>query len=381
MLDASPAVIFVVDSKELRIKWVNRKYVEYLNEPFQSSNITGMLLSDVFPGFFSSGVWAIFREVVRTGIPFHDPEYRLEDPERGVTYWHWSLTPLKNNSDGVDLMSQGIEVTHLVEARKKIHEQAEEILRQRRIHETMLAATPDFYYLTDPQGVLTYVNDALAEFQGLTVEHMIGKTFLQLGYPYDIAKEIQKKISLAARTRKIQKYESYYISLKGEPAYLDRQFVPIVNERNETELVAGIVHNITDRKYAEEQLQESEQRFKLFVDAIPQLAWMANPDGTMYWYNQQWYDYTGTTLEQMTGWGWKSIPDSECLPRVLKAWEYSLAKGEPFRMEFPLRGKDGKYRPFLVTATPYKNEKGEIKVWFGTSTRLGGTERRSRKRD
>ena len=146
MLDASPAVICVVDSKELRIKWVNRKYVEYLNEPFQSSNITGMLLSDVFPGFFSSGVWAIFREVVRTGIPFHDPEYRLEDPERGVTYWHWSLTPLKNNSDGVDLMSQGIEVTHLVEARKKIHEQAEEILRQRRIHETMLAATPDFYY-------------------------------------------------------------------------------------------------------------------------------------------------------------------------------------------------------------------------------------------
>jgi len=380
MLDASPAAICVVDSKELRIKWVNRKYMEYLDAKFRSFDVTGMLLSEVFPGFFSSGVWAIYKEAARTATPFHDSEYRLEDPERGASYWHWSLTPLKNNSDGIDLMSQAIEVTHLVEARKKIHEQAEEILRQRRIHETMLAATPDFYYLTDPQGVLTFVNNALAEFQGLTVEHMLGKTFLQLGYPYDIAKEIQKKISQAARTRQIQKFESYYISLRGEPAYLDRWFVPILNERNETELVAGIVHNITDRKYAEEQLQESEKRFKLFVDAIPQLAWMANPDGTIYWYNQQWFDYTGTTLEEMAGWGWKSIPDPEYLPRVLKAWEYSLAKGEPFRMEFPLRGKDGKYRPFLVTATPYKNEKGEIKVWFGTSTRLGETERRSRKR-
>lgn len=374
MLDASPAAICVVDSKELRIKWVNHKYLETLDARLRSADVTGMLISDVFPSFFTSGLWAIFKEVARTGTPFHSPEFRLEGLDHGVSYWHWSLIPLKNNSDGIDLMSQAIEVTHLVEARKKIHEQAEEILRQRRIHDTMLAATPDFYYLTDPQGVLTYVNNALAEFQGLTVEQMIGKTFLQLGYPYDIAKEIQNKIHLAATTRQMQKYESYYISLKGEPAYLDRQFVPIVNERKETELVAGIVHNITDRKYAEERLQESEQRFKLFVDSIPQLAWMANPDGTVYWYNQQWFDYTGTTPEEMMGWGWKSVPDPECLPKVLKAWEYSLAKGKPFKMEFPLRGKDGKYRQFLMAATPYKNEKGEIKVWFGTNTKVSKRE-------
>lgn len=374
MLDASPAAICVVDSKELRIRWFNQKYMESLDARPRSEDVTGLLISDVFPSFFTSGLWAIFKEVARTGTSFHSPEFKLEGLERGVTYWHWSLIPLKNNSNGIDLMSQAIEVTHLVEARKKIHEQADEILRQRRIHDTMLAATPDFYYLTNPQGVLTYVNNALAEFQGLTVEHMIGKTFLQLGYPYDIAKEIQNKIHLAATTRQIQKYESYYISLKGEPAYLDRQFVPIMNERNETELVAGIVHNITDRKYAEERLQESEQRFKQFVDSIPQHAWMANPDGTIYWYNQQWFDYTGTTHEEAIGWGWKRVHDPEYLPRVLKAWEYSLAKGKPFKMALPIRGKDGRYRPFLTMATPYKNEKGEIKVWFGTNTQISKIE-------
>lgn len=374
MLDASPAAICVVDSKELRIKWVNHKYMESLDLALVAAEVTGKLLSDVVPGFFSSGLWAIFKEVARSRTPYHNPEFKFEGLARGVTYWHWSLIPLKKNNEGMDIMSQAIEVTHLVEARKKIHDQAEEILRQQRIHDTMLAATPDFYYLTDPQGVLTYVNNALAEFQGLTVEHMIGKTFLQLGYPYDIAKEIQNKIHLAATTRQIQKYESYYISLRGEPAYLDRHFVPIVNDRKETELVAGIVHNITDRKYAEERLQESEQRFKLFIDSFPQLAWMANPDGTIFWYNQQWYDYTGTTQEDMFGWGWKSVHDPEYLPKVLKAWEYSLAKGKPFKMVFPLRSKDGKYHPFLTVATPYKNEKGEIKVWFGTNTKVDKNE-------
>ena len=374
VLDASPAAICVVDSRELRIKWVNHKYMESLGLPMDPEEVIGRLLSDVFPSFFSSGLWAIFREVARTGISFHTPEYKLEGLDRGTTYWHWSIIPLKNNSNCLDLMSQAIEVTHLVEARKKILEQAQEILRQRRIHDTMLAATPDFYYLTDTQGVLTYVNDALADFQGLKVGQMIGKTFLQLGYPYDIAKEILNKIQQAARTKKVQRYESYYISLRGEAAYLDRKFVPILNERKETELVAGIVHNITERKYAEDLLRESEQRFKQFVDTIAQHAWMAKADGTIYWYNQQWFDYTGTTQEQMEGWGWKSVHHPDYLPRVLKAWEYSLAKGTQFKMAFPIRGKDGKYQYFLTVATPYKNEKGEIKVWFGTNTKISKTE-------
>ena len=80
--------------------------------------------------------------------------------------------------------------------------------------------------------------------------------------------------------------------------------------------MAGIVQDITDRKLADAALQESELRFRTMANAIPQLAWIAEPDGCITWYNQRWYDYTGTTFEQMKGWGWQSIHDPGKLPNV-----------------------------------------------------------------
>ena len=64
-------------------------------------------------------------------------------------------------------------------------------------------------------------------------------------------------------------------------------------------------------------------------------------DGYIYWYNQRWYDYTGTTPEEMEGWGWQSVHDPEVLPQVLEQWRASIATGGPFDMVFPFRGADG----------------------------------------
>src|SRR5438270_10404243 len=45
-----------------------------------------------------------------------------------------------------------------------------------------------------------------------------------------------------------------------------------------------------------EELRESESQFRSLANSIPQLAWMTHADGSIFWYNQRWYDYTGTTL-------------------------------------------------------------------------------------
>ncbi len=60
--------------------------------------------------------------------------------------------------------------------------------------------------------------------------------------------------------------------------------------------------------------RQSEEQFRALANAIPQLCWMANADGWIYWYNQRWYDYTGTTPQQMEGWGWQSVHDPKTLP-------------------------------------------------------------------
>jgi PAS domain S-box-containing protein len=125
---------------------------------------------------------------------------------------------------------------------------------------------------------------------------------------------------------------------------------------------------------ANEALADSEERFRTMANAIPQLAWIARADGYIYWYNERWYAYTGTTPEHMEGWGWESVHDPAVLPKVLKQWKVSIATGKPFDMEFPLRGSDGIFRQFLTRAIPLKDANGHVFQWFGTNTDI--TERK-----
>ncbi len=123
-----------------------------------------------------------------------------------------------------------------------------------------------------------------------------------------------------------------------------------------------------ERERQARALAEGENRFRTLAESIPQLAWMARPDGHIFWYNRRWYEYTGATPEQMEGWGWQSLHDPEVLPRVIERWKASLAGGEPLDMVFPLRGADGRFRPFLTRVVPSRDADGRIVVWFGTNT-------------
>jgi PAS domain S-box-containing protein len=95
---------------------------------------------------------------------------------------------------------------------------------------------------------------------------------------------------------------------------------------------------------------------------------MTHPDGSIFWYNQRWYDYTGATPEKMEGWGWQSVHDPNRLPTVMERWMVSIQTGKPFEMIFPLRAANGVFRSFLTRVVPIKNSKGAIVRWFGTNT-------------
>ncbi|MDP9122568.1 MAG: PAS domain S-box protein, partial [Acidobacteriota bacterium] len=146
--------------------------------------------------------------------------------------------------------------------------------------------------------------------------------------------------------------------------------------------IGGIVissEDITERKRAEASaesteraLADSEQRFRLVANSIPQLAWMARADGWIFWYNQRWYDYTGTTSDEMEGWGWQSVHDPKELPRILERWRAAVASGEAWEDTFPLRRSDGEMRWHLSRALPLKDEGGRVVYWFGTNTDVTG---------
>ncbi len=125
----------------------------------------------------------------------------------------------------------------------------------------------------------------------------------------------------------------------------------------------------TDRvSVAEASLKVSDERFRMLADNIQNLAWIAKPDGYIYWYNKRWYEYTGTKPKDMEGWGWQTVHDPKILPEVMKGWQASIKTGKPFDMTFPLRGADGKYRMFLTRVMPVTDEAGKLIQWTGTNT-------------
>ncbi|MEG4576144.1 PAS domain S-box protein [Microcoleus sp. N3A4] len=119
---------------------------------------------------------------------------------------------------------------------------------------------------------------------------------------------------------------------------------------------------------AMQDLHESEARFRALADNIAQFAWMTDATGWIFWYNQRWFDYTGTTLEEMQGWGWQQVHHPEHVDRVVEKFRRCIETGEAWEDTFPLRGKDGSYRWFLSRAVPIRDEQNKLLRWCGTNT-------------
>lgn len=115
-------------------------------------------------------------------------------------------------------------------------------------------------------------------------------------------------------------------------------------------------------------LDADAEHFRTMADNIPQLAWMADKTGWIFWYNKRWYDYTGTVLEDMKGWGWKAVHHPDHIDRVVEIFSGAIERGEPWEDTFPLRSASGEFRWFLSRAMPIRDETGEVVRWFGTNT-------------
>jgi len=148
------------------------------------------------------------------------------------------------------------------------------------------------------------------------------------------------------------------------------------------ETVEGVglfVMDDTLRRRAEDRLKRSEARMRLVVDAIPQLAWMTDATGAIQWYNRRWYDFTGQTPEQATGWGWREVQHPDHVERVEAHFREAIEAAQPWEDTFPIRGADGQYRWFLSRAMPLfetsdEAEEAEARPigWFGTNTDITG---------
>jgi PAS domain S-box-containing protein len=212
-----------------------------------------------------------------------------------------------------------------------------------------------------------YKNDCVLVLLGVNAAHQ-GIHQLTLLLPliasvFRYEKEINQKDTEVSISKK-SVINSQGIARKLDIVRRELQMALIEKEKEIEFRKKAEKESVQVRKRAE----ESEKRFRTLADNIPNLAWMAKPDGYVYWYNSRWYEYTGTKPADMEGWGWQTVHDPKVLPVVLKKWKSSIESGKPFDMVFPLKGADAEFRPFLTRVVPIHDESGKIINWFGTNT-------------
>src|ERR1700692_5020553 len=119
---------------------------------------------------------------------------------------------------------------------------------------------------------------------------------------------------------------------------------------------------------AEDALRQREDYLRLTIDTIPVLAWCTRPDGWNEFLNQRWLDYTGLTIEEARGWGWKVAIHPDDLPRVLDVWQGLLVSGKWGGLGARLGRGEGVYRWFLFRVEPLRDPQGTIVKWDGIKT-------------
>jgi PAS domain S-box-containing protein len=251
---------------------------------------------------------------------------------------------------------------------------AEETLREneRRFRE-MIDALPAAIYTTDAEGRLTHFNPAAVEFSGrvpeLGTQHwcLSWKLFRADGTPMP---HEDCPMAVALKEGRI---------VRGAEAIAERPdgrriwFTPYPTPLHDAAgtVVGGInmLVDISERKRAEEQVRQSEERFRSLVSVITDVPWVADPSGAFVAPQPAWEVYTGQTWEEHRGFGWANALHPDDRKRTKEAWQYACKSNTVYRSEGRLwHTATRQWRHFVARAVPLFKPDGTLREWMGAYT-------------
>jgi PAS domain S-box-containing protein len=366
LFEEAPGLIAIFRGKDLVIELANASYRRTVGP----RELIGKPIREAFPEVEGQGYFELLASVLETGKPVSgyampvvlssapgEPSY-----ERYVDYVFQPTRDAAGLVTGVFL--EGFDVTDAVRARNDSTTAA-------AFQNAVLNQLGEGVIVTDAAGRIQFVNEAATNLHGVAElgvdpdEYTEAYHLLtEAGQPHPtedlpLARAVRGNTVTEARWR-IRRPDGSEVLAIGNAQ-------PVLVEGVQVGAVLT-VRDDTARRSAEEALTANEERFRELADNIPTLCWSAHADGSIYWYNRRWYDYTGTTAASQRGWGWENVHHPDFLQRVVDSWKQAIANGHTFEMTFPLLGADGEYRRFLTRVVPIRDELGNVLRWFGTNT-------------
>ena len=256
-------------------------------------------------------------------------------------------------------------------------EQAERAERER--YHAILASVGDGLIVADDAGRVVALNAVAADLTGWKSEAAEGlplATVFRTESPAGRGSGAPPAFEpgSGAPTRTMEQTE--LIARTGASLSIEHSTAPILDERGISSGVVIVFRDITERKRAEAAVAESEKRLKQLADTMPQIVWTARPDGSVDYFNERWYGYTGETpQESLERNGWANAIQPDDLRTLSIVRERAVGLGEVFESETRIRDRDGVFRWHLIRSVPVLDASGRVVRRFGAATDIDGLKR------
>jgi PAS domain S-box-containing protein len=289
----------------------------------------------------------------------HADEFRIVRTD-GEVLWLASKGRVIRSTDGraARMIGVNIDITDQHRALDELRESQERFAKAFRANPQPMSLT------LLATGEYLDVNDSFLQMSGFSRDQVIGKTSLELniwGLPEArdlFVKELKERGSLVNRETRFHVRDGSIRTLLTSAETLEI-------DGKQCLLVAS--SDITERMLAQQALRESEARFRNMADTAPVMIWIADVNKHAIYFNQQWLEFTGRTMEQEIGGGWTSGIHPLDLDGSLKLFEAAFDSREPFRMEYRLRRADDTYRWVIDSGTPRLSTTGEFLGFIGSA--------------
>ena len=275
-----------------------------------------------------------------------------------------SISPVRNGA-GEIVGAAGIahDIGSRVKAQRKLRESEE---RFREVFEN----APFGMCVSGLDGRLIQVNEALCRMLGYSREELLATTWAELSHPDDRQSSLQSTLRLWQDPGRCIEMEKRYIHHNGAVVWARVRVSSVRDSGNS--LYSPVyfvvrVEDITERKRAQEAVQESEERFRIMADGCPTMIWVMNAEGEVQFINRAYREFFGITKEQMEEDRWRLLIHPEDAADYVEAFRQAVSTHMPFQAEARVQRADGQWRWVASYAEPRLSPRGEYLGHVGLS--------------
>jgi PAS domain S-box-containing protein len=296
---------------------------------------------------------------LKEGISFENKEALMERPDGTRFVAHFDVSPTFDPNGvvtGAILVFQ--DVTEERSAQVALQQTQE---RYRAVFQQAAVGI----FECDLRGKVVRSNPALSRIIGFSAEELRAKNWRELTHPDELATENELVSRLLRSEIGSITAELRFLRKDGSFGWLDVFATLIRDESGAPSYGLGVVVDISERKRAEAEVRETEDRFREAADNAPVLIWIAGSDKLATWFNRPWLEFVGRSLEEEYGEGWMRDIHPEDHRRCMEIFDSAFDRRESLSLEYRLRRHDGEYRWLLDHGVP-RYQDGEFAGYIGS---------------